>query len=43
MIFNTLSEDFRYRNPKKDYIEIKIRIPRDILEKAIQDAFSPEF
>jgi hypothetical protein len=43
MIFNTLSEDFRYRNPKKDYIEIKIKIPRDILEKAIQDAFSPEF
>ena len=43
MIFQTLSEDFRYRNPKKDYIEIKIKIPRDILEKAIQDAFSPEF
>ena len=43
MIFNTLSKDFRYRNPKKDYIEIKIRIPRDILEKAIQDALSPEF
>ena len=43
MIFQTLNEDFQYRKPKKDYIEIKIKIPRDILEKAIQDAFSPEF
>ena len=43
MIFQTLNKDFQYREPKKDYIEIKIRIPRDILEKAIQDALSPEF
>ena len=40
MIFQTLSEDFQYRKPKKDYIEINIRIPRDVLEKAIQDALS---
>jgi hypothetical protein len=36
MIFETLNDEFRYREPKKDYIEITIRIPRDLLEKGIQ-------
>jgi len=37
MIFQTLSEDFYYKKSKNDYIEIKVMIPRDFLEKAIQD------
>jgi hypothetical protein len=41
MIFQTLSKDFQYRKPKKEHIEIKIRIPRDVLEKVIRDALSP--
>jgi len=37
MIFQTLSEDSQERKSK--YIEVRVKIPREILEKAIRDAF----
>ena len=38
MIFNTLEDDFQHKAPKSDYVEIKVIVPKDALEKAIQDA-----
>ena len=42
MIFQTLSDDFQNKNSKNDYIEIKVRVPKKILERAIQDAVKIE-
>ena len=38
MIFNTLKDDFQDRESRSDYIVIKVIVPRETLEKAIQDA-----
>ena len=35
MIFLIANEDYKYREPGRDYIEIKVRIPRYLIEKAI--------
>jgi len=43
MIFQTLNEDYQHREPRKDYIEIKVRIPRYLIEKAIQEHLAPDF
>ena len=40
MIFRTIREDYDYRESRSDYIEIRIRVRRDGLEKAIQDLLS---
>ena len=40
MIFQTLKEDHRYQELKRDYIEIKLKIPRSVLVKAIQDVLN---
>jgi hypothetical protein len=37
MIFQTLSENYRYKQRKSDCIEIKVKIPLSALEKAIQE------
>jgi hypothetical protein len=38
MIFRILYQDYRYRRPEKDHVEIRLKIPRSALEKLIQDA-----
>jgi hypothetical protein len=40
MIFQTLREDYRYKELKCEYVEIKLKIPRSILVKAIQDVLN---
>ena len=42
MIFQTLSDDFKNKESKNDYIEIKVKVPKNVLEEAIQDVL-PEF
>ena len=38
MIFNTLKDDFQHKESRNDYVVIKVIVPREALEKAIQDA-----
>ena len=38
MIFRTLYQDYRYKKPEVEKIEIRLKIPRSALEKLIQDA-----
>ena len=37
MIFSTLEDDFQHKASKSDYVEIKVIVPRNALEKAIRD------
>ena len=43
MIFLIANEDYKYREPGRDYIEIKVRIPRYLIEKAIQEHLASDF
>jgi hypothetical protein len=38
MIFQTLSDALQDKESTRDYIEIMVKVPRNVLEKAIQDA-----
>jgi hypothetical protein len=40
MIFQTLSEDHLYKELNNDFVEIKLKIPRRVLEKAIQEVLN---